>query len=118
MKSASAAALFALSVLALLPGCSREQPSGAAKAPPPTVSVAPVVSREVPRRLDFTASIVAVNSVTVRARVDRHGSPALGLIDFHHMPPLLPRKNRWDALVVASHRRRPSPSDHRVGFFD
>ena len=44
-----------------------------------------------------------------------HGSPALRPINFHHMPPVLPRKIRWDALVLPSHRQRPSPSDHRVG---
>lgn len=33
------------------------------------------------------------------------------------MPPLLPRKTRWDALVVSSHRRRPSPTVQRVGVF-
>jgi len=48
----------------------------------------------------------------------RHsGSPALGPINLHHMPPLLPRKTRWDALVVRSHWLRPSPTVHRVGVF-
>ena len=46
------------------------------------------------------------------------GSPALGPIDLHHMPPLLPRKTRWNALVIRFHRRRPSPTVHRVGIFD
>ena len=33
------------------------------------------------------------------------------------MPPLLPRKTRWNALVLRSHRQRPSPTVHRVGVF-
>ena len=47
----------------------------------------------------------------------RRGSPALGPINFHHMPPLLPRKTRRDALVVSSRHQRPSPTVQRVGVF-
>jgi hypothetical protein len=36
---------------------------------------------------------------------------------FRHMPPLLPRKNRRNASVLSFRRLRPSPLDHRVGFF-
>ncbi len=74
-----------------------------------------------PLRLPSRPASTSDSPYTTRSAVPgrhRHGSPALGPIHFHHMPPLLPRKNRRDALVVLSRRRRPSPSDHRVGFFD
>jgi len=71
-------------------------------------------------RLPCWPAAISDSPYTLRLAVlggHHHGSPALGLIDFHRMPPLLPQKIRWDALVVSSHRRRPSPSDHRVGIF-
>jgi hypothetical protein len=65
-----------------------------------------------------TTSDLPYTSPLAALTCHRTGSPALGPINFHHMPPLLPRKTRWDALVFSSHQQRPSPSDHRVGIFD
>lgn len=60
-------ALVALS--ALLGGCNGEAVSQPATPPPPTVSVAPAIQREVQEFEEFTARLEAPDTVEVRARV-------------------------------------------------
>lgn len=59
---------FALAGLALLQGCSKPQ-AQTAPPPPPAVSVAPALEREVMLTDEFPGRIEAVESVQVRARV-------------------------------------------------
>lgn len=64
----TAAALVVATALALLAGCSLEAQEPAAM-PPPEVSVAPVVSRDIAGWNTFTGRITAIETVELRPRV-------------------------------------------------
>ena len=61
--------LVLAALLPLVSGCGRGEASGPEAAPPPAVSVAPVVQREVQEFDEFTARLEAPDTVEVRSRV-------------------------------------------------
>lgn len=70
-RSAIVVPAVAVSLLAILAGCARNEAAPAAAAPPaPQVSVAQVVSRPVTEFDEFTGRFVAVERVEVRPRVN------------------------------------------------
>src|SRR5688572_31827329 len=68
MKSKVVLAILALSAI-LLSACSRADAQSSNAPPPPQVTVAEVVSREVTEWDEFTGRLEAVNTVAVRPRV-------------------------------------------------
>ncbi len=64
-----AAGVLALTVLVQLAGCSSGASAAPAAAPPPAVSVATVVSRQIADFDEFTGRFEAVDRVEIRPRV-------------------------------------------------
>jgi RND family efflux transporter MFP subunit len=67
-RTTSQLALIVLLAVAVLAACSRAEPHAAAP-PPPTVSVAPVVERDVAEWDEFSGRLEAVEHVDIRPRV-------------------------------------------------
>jgi len=65
LRSAVSAAVFTLGIGVLLAGCREAQPA----PPPPQVTVAAAITREVTDEGEFTGHVEAVNAVDVRPRV-------------------------------------------------
>lgn len=70
MKRLLGSGTVAILALSSIAGCDRGVQSSTPADPPPTVTVTDVVSRRIPHTVELIATTEAVNSVTVRARVE------------------------------------------------